>query len=496
MRSCRLVLGVVLATGCGTEESSDDPPKPPPVAHDDMFTVGEDSSGQITQTKLLANDENVGSLSYSTSFKIVTQPQHGTWASGYAPLPGYFGPDSFTYSLTSNGQTTVATVTVEVTSDNLPYESALRVDASAAAGVAAGDIDGDGKIDLVIAEEATSSVVVLANRTQAVGQYAVQPFGFEGGHTPVGVIVADVDGDGRLDVVAAAKADGLVVLRNITAAGGPISFAGPVYLATPHAMAVAAADLNADGRLDLAAVDDYDDALVVWLNTGAAGVTAFGPRTEHAAPRDPVQLLVDDANGDGTPDLAVLGRTVGELSIFLNTTAANATTPAFAPRLDRATGTKPSNMLLADLDADGDQEIAVLHDSEALWIYANRNAMPGAPSFEAARVIDLPPNLNTSDRSLIAAVDLDGQGGLDMMLATQGSEPCAFLTNRSVQPGAYQFDVAEAEIGDPGRRKRVTYGAPSGILFAELDGAPPQEIVVTANSGFNGESGVFILYGR
>jgi len=78
----------------------------------------------------------------------------------------------------------------------------------------------------------------MANRSTGAGDYGVERFGFEGGHAPVGVTVADVDDDGRLDVVSAAGTDGLVVLRNITVQGGPISFAGPLYLPAMNASAV------------------------------------------------------------------------------------------------------------------------------------------------------------------------------------------------------------------------------------------------------------------
>lgn len=488
-----LVLCLVLSGACDSSETSETDPRPPVVAHDDSFTIAEDGTGTISQGKLLENDENLPFLS-SPGFKIVTPPAHGTFATSYEPAPGYFGADSFVYSVRdSYGNVSMATVTIEITSDNIPYESATQIDTGRAAGIAAGDIDGDGRIDLVTIETATSSAVVLANRTQAAGQYEVERFGFEGGHQPVAVAVADVDGDGRLDIITAARSDGLVVLRNLTVSGGPISFAGPAYLPTRNAVGVVAADFDGDSRPDLAAIDDYDDAVEVWLNAGGG---TFGPRTAFAAPADPVQLLVDDADGNGSSDLAMLGRGTGQLSILLNATSAGATTPVFGARLDRGTGSQPSNMFLADLDGDGDREIAVLHDSEALWIYANQSAAPATPSFEAARVLNLPGPFSTADRTLIAAVDLDGQGPLDMMLATQGATPCTFLTNRSVQQGSYTFDTADAFIGDPTLRKRVAYGAPSGVLFAELDGVPPVEIVVSAKDGAGGQAGVFVLFGR
>ncbi|MBL9015384.1 MAG: hypothetical protein JNL83_14465 [Myxococcales bacterium] len=82
-----------------------------------------------------------------------------------------------------------------------------------------------------------------------------------------------------------------------------------------NASAVAAVDLDADGLIDLAAVDPYTDSVELWLAASAGGLLAFGPRTAIAAARDPMQILVDDANGESVRDLAGLGAYVGELSI-------------------------------------------------------------------------------------------------------------------------------------------------------------------------------------
>ncbi|MBA3459955.1 MAG: VCBS repeat-containing protein [Deltaproteobacteria bacterium] len=489
--SRRLLLGLgALLAACDGGESDPSLPAPLPVAHDDSFTIAEDSTNAITRTKLLENDEHIGS---STSVTY-SMPAHGTASNGaYIPYPGYFGTDSFTYTVKGvNGYTTTATVTVTVTSDAVPFEHAVQLDDGSAWALAAGDLDGDGKADLVTAEAGTSSLVVLANRTTVPEKFIAERFGFEGGHSPVGVALADIDGDGKLDMISAAKDDGLVVLRNITVAGGPLSFAGPVYLTTKHAISVVATDLNGDGKPDLAAIDDYDDDLEVWINASTPGTAAFGPRFAFAAPDGPTQLLVDDADGDGTPDLAVLGRTRGELSLFLNATVVGNTTPVFSARIDRGTGTQPSGMFLADLDGDGDQEIAVMHDSEALWLYANRNAMPGTPSFEAARVLDLP----LANATFVAPVDVDGQGAIDVMMATAGDQPSQFLLNKTMQQGTYSFDPAAARIGDSARRSRVTYGTPTGITLVELDGVAPKEIVVSSRSGSSGLTGTFVLFGR
>jgi len=107
----------------------------------------------------------------------------------------------------------------------------------------------------------------------------------------------------------------------------------------------------------------------------------------------------------------------------------------------------------------------VLHESEALWIYANRVAAPG------------PLRGRARDRSTV-----------DMILAGGGSAPTAFLASRSMGPGAYMFDSATAALGDERFRTRTLFRAPTGIAFVEVGGVAPHEIVVTAGNG-SGSSG-------
>ncbi|MBL9015385.1 MAG: hypothetical protein JNL83_14470 [Myxococcales bacterium] len=121
--------------GDGDLEPAETPPKLPPVAHDDHITVPEDDPGNVGHAQRLMNDEDVSfSASSNPTFEVVTPPQHGTLGSGhgYQPVPGYFGPDSLTYSPMSPAETSAATVTIEITSDGVPCESVQRLDRGAA----------------------------------------------------------------------------------------------------------------------------------------------------------------------------------------------------------------------------------------------------------------------------------------------------------------------------------------------------------------------------
>ncbi len=141
--------------------------------------------------------------------------------------------------------------------------------------IAAGDLDGDGRIDLVVSDLAQADVGVFLNRGNgAFAAAAAVPTGKE----PVAIGVGDPDGDGRPDVaVADQSSDTVGILLN---QGAGIFGAKVDYPTGPGPLAVAAGDLDGDGRPDLA-VANFDhgngNTVSVLLNRGDG---TFAPKVD------------------------------------------------------------------------------------------------------------------------------------------------------------------------------------------------------------------------
>lgn len=457
--------------------------EPVPVVADDSIALMEDQS--LLLRDLTANDTNVSAIT------VVEPPQHGiiTMDGKYVPEPGYFGHDRFVYAGTPYSYSPLddaprATVEIEITSDGIAYEHSKLVGETNADDMATGDFDGDGKIDLVTCNKDRNEMTVFRNVSTGEGDYSLEPHVFEGGVQPVGLAVADIDGDGRLDVVTAAK-NGVTIYRNLTV--GPLAFAGPVVLGQDLVMTdVVATDLDGNGTVDIAAVEagtsyPYAARMHVWANQGNL---VFETDLVYATPPAPTDIVAVDADADGKSDLAVLGR--DQLSLFVNATTSGL---AFAARVDRGTGPSPLSLFLADLDRDGHPEIGVLHQYGSLWVYANRGA--AAPTFEAARAIEL-----ASATYLVQPAEIDGDGVIDLVGVAGGSAPFSFLANRS-QPQDFAFDLAEANISDVATLKLANFATPTALSFVELDGVAPQEMVVASKSAtVSGTAGLRVLFGR
>jgi hypothetical protein len=189
--------------------------------------------------------------------------------------------------------------------------------------VVTGDFNGDGNLDFAVANLSDNTISVMRGDgsgntfTAASGS----PFSTTGGTTnPAAMAVADFNGDGRLDLAVAesnknrvdifkGNGDGTFTLL----AGAPATGAKPV--------AIVAGDFNADGKLDFAVTNQSDNTTTIMLGDGSGTVFTAGsgsPFTTGTGTTTPIAIVSADFNGDGSGDLAVANSNKDNVGILLN----------------------------------------------------------------------------------------------------------------------------------------------------------------------------------
>ncbi|HEX2667030.1 MAG TPA: VCBS repeat-containing protein [Gammaproteobacteria bacterium] len=240
------------------------------------------------------------------------------------------------------------------------------------------DVDGDGRLDVLVSDatDAASGVRVLLN-TGGTGLAADVAYASgEAGPGPVSLTAADLNGDGFVDIVTAGGSAGTVsVLLN----HGDGSFAAPVsYTVGGDITAVAVADFNGDGFPDIVASDTAGDGVV---SLPGAGDGSFGAPLTFMVGAGPVALTATDVNGDGFQDLLVADRDDDSVGVLLGLGDGSFAAPAFYP-----TGSQPGWIGTADLDGDGLADLVTDNYSDgSVSLFANQ----GGGAFEAPQQLFL-----------------------------------------------------------------------------------------------------------
>ncbi|MDO7877628.1 T9SS type A sorting domain-containing protein [Hymenobacter sp. ASUV-10] len=353
-----------------------------------------------------------------------------------------------------------------------------------------GDVDGDGDLDLLTTNLNSASVSLRLNGGDATGSntgvFAAPSVPTNGtisvGTNPSSVTLGDVDGDGDLDLLTANNNTmGTVSLR---LNGGNASGSNTGVFAAPAVPANGIVSVNSDPRsVTLGDVDGDGDLDLLTAHTGTTGTVsvclnggdATGSNTGvFAAPAvaangtigvgaNPYSVVLGDVDGDGDLDLLTANsNTTGTVSLRLNGGDASGsntgvfTAPAVAANGTISVDSGPRSVALGDVDGDGDLDLVTANSaSDNVSVRLNGGDATGSNTgvFTAPAVpADGFVNVEDSPRSVVLG-DVDGDGDLDLLAANYSSGTVSVRLNLPPRPTLTSLSTA-AEL--PGQAVVLT----------------------------------------
>jgi hypothetical protein len=401
----------------------------------------------------------------------------GTFADAPTLDPGGRPQDVAAADLDADGKTDLSVV-VDILgvvpfmgSGDGTFAASPPVPGGTASQVAVGDMDGDDRADLVTANNRSSDVSVYSGNGDGTFAFHEQ---FDAGAFPSAIEAADFNADGLPDLAVSNQGQdfvsGVPADVSILLGSGEGSFAPEVrYAAGVNPSAIAVADVDGNNSPDLVVANHGWESEAIFGDVSVllgVGDGTFLPQTRWDVGDNPSAVAAADLDGDGDIDLAVTNRKYpGDLSVLLGNGDGT-----FAPEVRYYTYYDPVSIVAGDFDEDGAQDLAVAHGVSlfniTIYLGNGDGTFAGAVFFE---VDDTPTS--------IAVADLDDDGSLD--LVTSGS-----MNDASVLRGDGSGGFALAVPFGSGPTQTVAVGD------LDLDGVPDLAVIDSARSRLSALIGV------
>jgi hypothetical protein len=342
--------------------------------------------------------------------------------------------------------------------------------------VAVGDFNGDGKPDLVVANYAggggPANVGVMLGNGDGTFMPAVI---YAAGTEPDFVAVGDFNGDGNLDFAAASafSPPGSPGTVSIFLGRGDGTFAPEGSYQTGFAAAsIAIADLNGDGRLDLSVANENSDNVSILLGKGDG---TFQAPVNYPAGPGPASIASGDFTGDGKLDLVVAnaGSASGTtVSVLIGNGDGTFRAPVSYPA-----GDEPFSVAVGDFNLDGKLDLIVADVGASSGNTVNLLLGNGDGTFQAAA-----PYTVGTGASSVAVADLNSDGLLDVAVANIDSNNVSVLQNAGqscrAAPDLHHIRARPDTLWPSGRLVDVFIGYHA---TSECGGQPACSLAVSSN---------------
>jgi hypothetical protein len=377
------------------------------------------------------------------------------------------------------------------------------------------DFDGDGLLDVAflrgVPSDWETDVAIL--KGDGAGRFA-DVASFHVDRQALALSAGDIDGDGRPDLILGASSfpfGDRPELRTYRNRGGFV-FGAPVVTSIDAVQVnigtVVAGDIDGDGRADVVVSGDFQAPVSVWRSRGDG---TFALATGFLTGYYPGRAVLADLDGDGRPDLVY--RNAIRFPPFTIEAWHNDGAGAFSQLAREDILPNSSDVVVADVNGDGALDLVIAQEQEyRSLVFVSLFAGDGRGSFAPEERWTLPVDANVVPAPWLGAVDWDGDGRTDLVLMTTDLKLAVFSTrlprsDRAVVPvvlstsgllGArFDSDLLLTNSGTTHARATLRYVATAGGGTGEVtrDLGAGQELYAPSALDFLREAGLPIAAG-
>jgi uncharacterized repeat protein (TIGR01451 family) len=263
-------------------------------------------------------DYTVGAAAYAVAVGDFNNDGKADLAVGYCAVSDSCSSQGFVVILLGNGDGT--------------FRTGASYAANSVSSLVVGDVNGDGKADVVVGGNTSGVILLLGNGDGTFT--STNPIGYDSAFVALG----DFNGDGKVDVALTSYGPIYVALGN-----GDGTFGSPIYWdSTGGAGGLAVGDLNGDGKLDIVESDEGSN-IMVCLGKGDGSMESCASYPVGTAPYG---IVVTDVNGDGKLDVVATDYITGNISGTLQSP------------INYSVGTMPKFLVAGDFNGDGLTDLA------------------------------------------------------------------------------------------------------------------------------------------